>query len=503
MRIAVAGLQHESNTFLPGTTPFSAFERPGGWPPLSVGSAMLEALAGTSATAAGALAAARDRSDVTIVPIQWGLAQPSAPIARDAFDTLANGMVDRIGAAQAEHPLDGIYLDLHGAMVVDGFDDGEGELLRRLRDRLGDTLPIAASFDLHANLSAAAIDRLTLVDGYRNYPHDDMAETGGRTFRRLLAHIDAKVPRPATVMVRPDFLIALTWQCTLIEPAIGLKAQADALMADDPTLAIFQAYGFPLADIPDCGPAIVVQHPDPARAEAVATTLLAAWQAAEPAFDGPIPSARDAVRQAITLSASAGADAGPVVIADTQDNPGGGGLGDTPGMLQALLDERAVGAVLVHIADTAAAEAAHAVGVGGAIPNGLGGKLLPGLGAPVAGPWTVEALGDGRFTGVGPMYRGNRIALGPVALLAQSGVRVIVAGPKMQASEPALLHHVGIDPQTVPILVVKSSVHFRAAYQPMARAILVGQAPGPVTADLRALPYARLRTGVRIAGEGV
>ena len=498
MRIAVAGLQHESNTFLPGTTPLAAFERPGGWPPLSRGPEMLSVLRGTAVPAAGALAVADTRPDVAIVPIQWGLAQPSAPIARDAFDGLADAIVEGIATAHAAARLDGLYLDLHGAMVVDGIDDGEGELLHRLRVRLGTDLPVAVSADLHANLSPGFVDRVTVLDGYRAYPHDDMAETGARTFRRLLRHLDRGAVRPATVMVRPGFVVALTWQCTLTDPAKGLKERAESMMAADPDLAVFQAYGFPLADIPDCGPAIVVQHPDATRASAVADTLLAAWQAAEPDFDGPIPTATEAVRQAMALAGTAGT--GPVVIADTQDNPGGGGPGDTPGMLAALLDQGADGAVLVHIADRAAAEAAHAAGVGGTVDLGLGGRLLPEHGAPVPGPWRVEALGDGRFTGMGPMYRGNRISLGPVALLAQAGVRVIVAGPKMQASEPGLLHHLGLDPAAVPILVVKSSVHFRGAYQAMAKAVLVGRAPGPVTADLRDLTYRRLRPGVRIAG---
>lgn len=498
MRIAIAGLQHESNTFLPGTTPLAAFEQPGGWPPLSRGPEMLSGLRGTAVPTAGALAVAEQRPDVAIVPIQWGLAQPSAPIARAAFDSLADAIVEGISTAHAAAPLDGVYLDLHGAMVIDGIDDGEGELLRRLRTRIGDALPIAVSLDLHANLSPGFVDRVTLLDGYRAYPHDDMVETGARTFRRLLAHLDQRAGRPATRLVRPDYLVALTWQCTLADPAKCLRDRAEAMMAADPDLAVFQAYGFPLADIADCGPAIVVQHPDAARATAVADTVLAAWGAVEADFDGPIPTATEAVRDAMALARAPGD--GPVVIADTQDNPGGGGPGDTPGMLKALLDQGADGAVLVHIADPAAVQAAHRTGVGGTVDLGLGGKQLPEYGAPVPGPWRVEALGDGRFSGVGPMYRGNRINLGPVAVLAQAGVRVIVAGPKMQASEPGLLHHLGLDPAYVPILVVKSSVHFRGAYQAMAKAVLVGRAPGPVTADLRDLRYRRLRPGLRIAG---
>ncbi len=181
---------------------------------------------------------------------------------------------------------------------------------------------------------------------------------------------------------------------------------------------------------------------------------------------------------------------GPVVIADTQDNPGGGGPGDTTGMLAALLAADAP-ALLVHMADAPAAAAAHAAGLGATIDVALGGRALPDTGAPVPGPWTVAALGDGNFVGEGPMYGGNAITLGPVACLSRGSVRVIVAPKRMQASEPALPKHLGQDPFAAQILVVKSSVHFRGAYQDRARAVIVARAPGPVTGDLADLPARR------------
>jgi len=258
------------------------------------------------------------------------------------------------------------------------------------------------------------------------------------------------------------------------------------------------AMGFPLADIADAGPALVVYAERDAAT--LADRLLARWIEAEPRLDGKVLDADAVVAEAKRLAAGPGA--GPVVVADTQDNPGGGGSGDTTGLLRALIDARAEGAVVVHIADPEVVRAAHVAGAGAPLTVRLGGKVHPEYGEPVAGDARVVALGDGRFTGTGPMSCGNPVDLGPAARLELFGVQVIVAERKAQASEPELMRHLGVEPEAVPILALKSSVHFRAAFQDMARAVLVAAAPGPVIADLRQLRFGRLRPGMRIAGGG-
>jgi len=256
------------------------------------------------------------------------------------------------------------------------------------------------------------------------------------------------------------------------------------------------ALGFPLADTEHAGPALVAEHEEADRARAMADSACEAWEAARGAFSADLVEARDAVAAALAHPPGRG----PVVVADVQDNPGGGGSNDTTGLLRALLDAGADGALLVHIADAEAVAAAVAAGVGGTSDVALGGKADPETGAPVPGPWRVERLADGRFIREGPMYHGTPIAMGPVALLSRAGVRVVVAQGRMQASEPGLLRHLGIEPRDVPILVVKSSVHFRAAYEPMARAVLTARAPGRVEMDLARLPLQRTRRRGAIAG---
>ncbi|WP_367716567.1 M81 family metallopeptidase [Nitratireductor sp. GISD-1A_MAKvit] len=416
-----------------------------------------------------------------------------APVDDDAFETIAKKITDGFQKALAEGPLDGLYLDLHGAMVTPNHHDAEGELLRRLRAIAPEPFPIVCSLDLHANVSGTMVEQASLIDAYRTYPHVDMAETGARTMNRLVAMITSGT-RPKKLFRPIPFLVTLDAQCTLTEPMRGIAAAGRALENEDGVDCVAQCFGFPLADIEDAGPSLLLYGPGEKTLTNVADRLEATWIEKEQAFGRQLPSAGEAVRQAMIGCE----EPGPVVIADTQDNPGGGGTGDTTGMIHALLEAHATGAVVVHIADPEAAEAAHCAGTGGKIDTSLGGKQEPAFGPPVPGPFTVQALGSGSFIGIGPMYRGNRIELGPVALLEREGIRIIVAPRKMQASEPALLHHLGLDPAEIPVLVVKSSVHFRGAYQDMASRIIPAIAPGPVTARLDHLSYRHAKR--RIAG---
>ncbi len=217
----------------------------------------------------------------------------------------------------------------------------------------------------------------------------------------------------------------------------------------------------------------------------------------EPEFAGGVIDAAAGVAEAIRLAAADGAGrGGPVVLADTQDNPGGGGHGDTTGLLAELIRQGAEGAVLGLINDAGSAAACHAAGEGATLPLSLGGKSD---GAPLAVTATVERLSDGRFTCTGPMARGNPADLGPTALIRVApGVRAIVVSRKMQAHDQALFRHVGVEPAAQRIVAVKSSVHFRADFQPIASQVIVVAAPGPVAADPATLPFRNLRPGLRL-----
>ncbi|MBK0326086.1 M81 family metallopeptidase [Rhodobacteraceae bacterium F11138] len=485
MKIAVAGFQHETNSFVAGHADFDAFQAPGGWPRFSRGNAVLDTLPDSAAPMSGALRVARAHG-CRIEPLLWCIALPSGPVDDSAFERIAGDIESGFAKLVAAGALDGLYLDLHGAMVTSRHPDAEGELLRRLRQIAPDPFPIVCSLDPHANVSRAMVDHATLLDAYRTYPHVDMAETGGRAMEQLVAMI-ASGARPQKLFRPIPFLVPLDTQCTLTDPMRSLADLRHDLARTEGVDSISQCFGFPLADISDTGPSLILYGENRDGLAQAADRLESAWLESEHAFGRALPTAKDAIADALARLETD--PTGPVVIADTQDNPGGGGTGDTAGMLRALLEANASGAVLVHIAQPDAARAAHEAGTGQSLDISLGGQLTPEYGAPVSGPFRVGALGDGRFVGVGPMYHGNQIDLGPVALLEKNGVLVIVASRKMQASEPALLHHLGLDPARLPILVVKSSVHFRGAYQDMADAVIPALAPGPVTARLDTLGY--------------
>ena len=431
------------------------------------------------------------------MPLAWAAATPSAHVTTDAFERMAALLLEDLAAAG---PLDAVYLDLHGAMVTQAHEDGEGELLARLRTALGPGVALVASLDLHANVTRRMVETADLLDAYREYPHVDRAATGARVAAALDRMLAGTWPL-ARAYRQLDFLVGLNWQCTLIEPARSLYRRLAALARADGVLALTFAQGFALADIHDAGGSVFAYGPDQAAVDRIVDALSTDVAAREGAFAGRLWAPDEAVAHAIATDTD-----GPVVLADTQDNPGGGGNGDTVGLLEALVRHDARGAVVATLADGTAAAAAHAAGKGAAVTLGLGAKSGLAGHAPFAGTFVVERLGDGRFTGTGPMWGGNAIELGPMALLrvcsGAEGVRVIVASAKMQAGDQAIFRHLGVEPAAQRILALKSSVHFRADFQPIAAEVLVVAAPGPVTADTTQLPYRNLRRGLRIAPHG-
>ncbi|MCS6891041.1 MAG: M81 family metallopeptidase [Rhodovarius sp.] len=488
-RIAIGGFLHESHSFAPMPTGYRQFIETGGFPPLQWPETMVEALRPTSVPAAGAIAAA-EAAGAAIAPLGWCFANPAGPVTREAFERIAGMLVGALSRALDQGPLDGVYLDLHGAMLSEDFPDAEGELLRRVRAVVGPERPITASLDPHANMTRAMVEAADALVPFRTYPHVDMKAAGAQAIALLLRRIGGEGPWPKAFR-ELDFLIPITSQCTLVEPMAGVMA-ARAAIADRYGLAeLAYCFGFPYCDFEGCGQAIAAFG---AEAEAAADALLAHIAAREAEFQSAILPADQAVARAIEI-ASAGAR-GPVIIADTQDNPGGGGHGDTTGLLRELIAQGAEGAVLALINDAESAARCHAAGVGAEVALRLGGRS-DGVALPVTA--RVEALSDGVFTLSGPMGWGNPADLGPTALIrVAAGVRVIVVSRKMQALDQEILRHLGVDPLAQRIIVLKSSVHFRAHFGPIAAAVLVAAAPGPVVADPAVLPFRRLRRGLRL-----
>ncbi len=490
LRIAVGGFMHESHSFAPRPTRYPDFVHPGGFPPLTAGAGLFAAVRGTSVPIAGAIAAG-EAAGAGLVPLAWAFANPAGPVQDEAFERICALICAELSKALDAGPLDGIYLDLHGAAVAVSFPDMEGEILRRVRAIVGD-LPLTISLDPHCNLTRRMVDLADAVVPFRTYPHIDMKEAGAQAMRLLLKRIERGQPW-ARAFRQLDFLIPLTTQCTMFAPMLPVMEERTRLAASEGVAELGFCFGFPYADFADCGAALAAYAETQAQADAVADAFQRAAASREATFRLDVIPAAEAVAEAMHLAKSARR---PVVIADTQDNPGGGGHGDTTGILAELVRQKAEGAVLGLINDAESAAACHRVGEGAHISLSLGGKSD---GAPLQVDATVVKLTDGNFVGTGPMAKGNPANLGPSALIEVTpGVRVIVVSRKLQAYDQSLFRHVGIEPSACKILVLKSSVHFRADFQPIAETVIVATAPGPVVADPAVLPFQHLRKGLRL-----
>jgi len=448
-------------------------------------------VAGANIPAAGAIEALRAQGH-SLVATAWGAASPSAQVTTDAFERIVGGLIAELKKAL---PVDGVYLDLHGAMVTEAHDDGEGEILRRVREVVGSRVPVAASLDLHGNVTRAMTERADALVGYRTYPHVDMAATGARVAQQLDAMLRSG-ERPAKGYATLDFLTGLPSQSSFIEPCKSLYAELEAIERGSGATLTFMP-GFPMADFPECGMTVLGYGKD-AKSTTKATEKLRALIAeAEKDFAMEL----HAPDEAVARGRARGEPGRPVVIADTQDNPGAGGNGDTTGMLAALVRQKAVDATLGLLIDAEAAKRAHEAGLGFTGEFQLGGKSRIAGDAPFAGEFTVERLGDGRFTCTGPMFQGFKMTLGPMALLrsrAAPGVRVVLASRKVQAADKEMFRHLGVEPVKERVLVLKSSVHFRADFEPIAKEVLVAKSPGPALADPSEFQWTRLRKGLRL-----
>jgi microcystin degradation protein MlrC len=492
-RIAVGGFLHETNTFAPTKATYDDFVHGGGWPSMARGADVLKVMRNINVGLAGFVEAA-DANGWELVPTISCAASPSAHVTEDAYERIAKAMIDGIAAAGR---LDAVYLDLHGAMVTDHLDDGEGEILARVRHIVGKDLPLVVSLDLHANVTPEMVEHADALIAYRTYPHVDMADTGRAAADHLALLLKTK-QRFAKAFRQLPFLIPISWQCTNDQPTKAIYQRLAALQSEAvPTLSF--APGFPAADFVHCGPSVFAYGRTQGDADVAADKIAALIESHEDDFDGRIYSPDDGVRHAMELAKTAKK---PVIIADTQDNPGAGGDSDTTGMLRALVRNNAKRAATGVICDPQSAKAAHAAGVGATVTLALGGKSgIPGD-APYKETFVVEKLSDGKFVAPGPYYGGRDMEMGPSAALRIGEVRVVVSSHKAQLADQAMYRYVGIEPTEQAILVNKSSVHFRADFEPIAEKLLICAAPGAMPADTADLLWTRLRPGIRLKPNG-
>ncbi|MFK7765414.1 MAG: M81 family metallopeptidase [Roseobacter sp.] len=486
MRIAIAGFQHETNTFVEKLTELDDFLQADSWPEMLIEQAVMRQTHGMNLPIAGFISAAKEAGD-TVLPILWCSAEPGGRVTDHAFETITGRI---IAALERVMPLDAVYLDLHGAMVTESDDDGEGALLARLRQTLGDDIPLIASLDLHANVTARMVEASDVLTVYRTYPHIDMAATGARAHKMM--HRIHQHGSLAKVWQQGTYLIPLHAQHTGAGPARSLyegiasqNGSADALVEC--------ALGFTAADIADVGPAILAYAASQSVADALVAQHAAALARLQPDFDVPLLTPSQAVARGISAD-----PARPVVIADVQDNPGAGAASDTTGLLRELIAQKAPSTLLGVIHDPELAAQTHHKGEGARFQAQIGGR---GQGdTPLHTAVDVERLSDGRVRYSGEMYGGGIGSLGPSACLRvrDTDIRFVVSSIRNQCLDLAHFRHFGCAPESARIVCVKSTAHFRADFEPIAQEVLLAAAPGAFPCVLHADQYTQLRPGVHV-----
>ena len=491
-RIAIGGFHHETNCFVPGVTDYDYFAQHRDRPPLCRDNEIFDWMPGANFAISRFIELMGDEHE--LVPTVWTSGGAGALVSRDAFERIS---CDLVGTLSRKMPVDAVYLDLHGASVTEDFEDGESELLRRVRASVGPDVPIVVSHDYHANVTPETAQLSDALYAYLTYPHVDRPGTGERAAQGMQTILKRGMPTGKALRKLP-FLIPLTYQCTMVPPSkTVVDASVEGVGGD--VLSLAYLAGFPPSDQYWCGPSVVCHAYSQEAADAAADKLEQRILDLEPEFAVPELDPDTAVQEAMKIAAGASR---PVVIADTQDNPGAGGTGDTTGMLAALVRNDAQGASLGIFRDEEASAAAHAAGEGAEITLAVGGKSgIPGD-TPYEGTFTVAKLGDGRFTCTGPNLGGRRMDIGPMALLQIGGVTVVTASKRAQAADQEMFRHLGVEPAQQKILVLKSTVHFRAHFEPIAERVLVALAPGGHISDARQYPFQKLRPGIRLSPEG-
>jgi len=490
-RILTAAFKHETNTFSPLPTDLAAYAARS----LRYGAEVPLQYRGT-ATEMGAFIDAGQKHGWDLVYAVAADATPSGKVTREAFDAIAGTIV---AALRDNGPFDAVLLCLHGAMVAEHTDDGEGDLLRRLRDIAGDRLPIGVTLDLHANVTDTMARLASVMVSYRTYPHIDQYETGMRC-ADLVARVLAGEIDPVCSVARGAMIDAVDHgRTTAPGPMLEILALADELCRRTPgVLDIGINAGFPWADIELAGPSVVVVSDRKIAAidpRALATSLV----------DQMWRDRRRTTVQPMTVADGIGAlraaldrrPPGVVVVADCADNPGGGGLEDSVALLAALLESGIEDVAYAMVCDPQTLAACAAAGAGARIQVQLGGKTSRQFRGPLALDVLVLSVQPGRFVFTGPMSRGITMDIGTSVVLRTQGIDIVVAGSRHQVLDQGFFTHAGLEPVNYAVVVVKSSQHFRAAFGPIASdTIVIDSGDGLTSFNLKAFGHKRVRRPV-------
>lgn len=483
MRVLIAMMKHETNTFSPVVTDWNRFEEWGA----HFGPAALAAYEGTGMPMGAYIELARARGADIVTPVA-AEAMPSGPVTADAYERMVGAICEAV-----RDGVDVALLDLHGAMVSEVTPDGEGTLLERMRE-IDPDLPIAVTLDLHCNLTRKMVDNCTAMIGYKTYPHVDMHDVGMQVGRIVLDAMDGGADgrvRPVMAWGNVPLLSQTLRQGTGDEPMKSLiamcrEAEGEGLLA----ATVFG--GFALADMPDSGTsAVVVADGEAEQAEAVCDRLLAAaWEVRDDFLYRHQPL-EDEVARAKTLTE------GPVVLLDHADNVGSGGTQDVMTVIAEVLRQGLEDVAVAAVWDPQAVRRMMEAGVGATVTLELGGRTdMPAIGEkgePLEITGRVKTLSDGEWVVHGPMYTGVKVSMGPTAVLDTGRMQIVVVSRHHEPWDTGVFTSVGILPEHKRYLLLKSRIHYRAGFAPLAKATLTLDGNGVTTSDNGLLDYRHVR----------
>lgn len=475
---------HESNTFKKGETGLQDFRDE----VLDEGQVAIDRFGDVNDELAGFLDVGR-AAGWRITHSVSAHANPGARVSREAFDHLAGIIVE--AAREHRATLDGILLSLHGSMVPSFCEDGEGELLRRLREVVGPDLLIAVTLDLHAMVTGAMVDQAQILVSYKTYPHVDMRVTGRHAARLLDATMRGEI-RPRTLRLSLPMLDEANAGRTDVPETAALYDRACVHEGEPGILAVSINAGFSEADISEMGPTVLVTHDKgrAARAGEIARGLAQVIWDQRGAVSNDFLTPEAAAVEAVGFAAGGG----PLVIADYADNPGAGAYGDATALLAALLKAGATGGAFAPMIDPEAAVLLHRHRVGETVTLDLGGKCDPAFGGgPLRLTGEILHLSDGTYTGDGPILGGITHSFGPTAVLRVQGIDILVVTLNEQMLDLQQVRAFGIEPTGLRFLVVKSMQHFRAAFEPIAGKVIVCDSGALATPQAHLRPYVRAR----------
>ncbi len=473
MKLFIAGIATETNTFVPFPTGEAGFAAT-----LALGrdSTRAPAHLGSAPLHEWRRLAEADRHE--IVESLCAAAQPSGITVCAVYERIRDMILADLAAAL---PVDVVLLMLHGAMVADGYDDCEGDVLSRVRALVGPQAAVGAELDLHCHTTRAMFDAATCLVAYKEYPHTDVAPRAGELYRICIAAAAGKV-RPVTGIY--DCRMINMWR-TPVEPMRSFVARMQALEGNDGVLSVSFGHGFPWGDVPDVGAKVwVVTDGDRTKGERLAAELgREIW-----AMRDRTPIAALAADAAIDRALAA--PRGPVVIADMGDNPGGGSPGDNTTVLARLIERDVSDAALGYLWDPLAVEICRSAGVGARLDLRVGGKAGRVSGTPLDLDAKVTAVADNLHqTGLG----GSVARLGAAAAIRIApGIDIVLVSERNQVFSPDGFTRLGIDPAGKRLVVVKSSNHFYAAFAPLAAEVLYALAPNAMPVDFATIPYTKL-----------